>query len=250
MSGILDLIDPAWLVVYARIQACILALPIFAERWFGARVKVSLALAVTPLLAPAAGRIEIPADQLGFLILVGAQIVMGLLMGLLVRIIFMAINIAATAIGQTAALSQIIGTGTEAAPHPIGNLLHLAAGAVVLALGFHLRMVDYLLHSFSLWPIGAWPGAGIVLQAGIATVTQSFVMAMILSAPFILGGLLYQSLSGVVARVMPSLPVALIGAPASVLLAMVALAILSPTILSLWADALMDYVLPDLGMAP
>ncbi|MFD1883731.1 flagellar biosynthetic protein FliR [Paracoccus pacificus] len=242
-------LDPAWLLIYARIQACILALPVLSERWFGVRLRVSLAVALSPFLMAVAGDIAAPTAPLGLVIAVGQQLVLGFLMGVLVRLVFLAINIAATAIASTASLSQIIGTGTEASPHPIGNLLNLAASAIIMALGFHLRMVDYLADSMRLWPPGGWPDAATVLQTGVATIMQSFALAMILSAPFIIGGFLYQTLSGVVSRVMPSLPVSLIGAPAAILLALIALVILAPSILSVWTGAVMDWRLPDLGMA-
>ena len=67
---------------------------------------------------------------------------------------------------------------------------------------------------------------------------------MMLAAPFTLGGFLFQTLTGVINRVMPALPVVFIGAPAAIFLALMGLAILSPMLIGLWADAVLSFMLP------
>lgn len=252
LLGLFDQVrlDPGWLLVYARIQACILALPVLSERWFGVRFRVALALAMSPLLISLSGNMPAPDQLIGLAASIAGQLMLGFFLGALVRLVFIAINIAATAIASTASLSQILGTGSEASPHPIGNLLNLAACAVILALGFHLRIVDYLADSMRLWPPGGWPDAATILETGVATVSESFALAMILAAPFIVGGFLYQALSGVISRVMPSLPISFIGAPVAILLALIALVMLAPSILSVWSGAVMNWQVPDLGISP
>ena len=63
-------------------------------------------------------------------------------------------------------------------------------------------------------------------------------------ALFTLGGFLFQALTGVINRVMPALPVVFIGAPAAIFLALMGLAILSPMLIGLWADAVLSFMLP------
>ena len=82
------------------------------------------------------------------------------------------------------------------------------------------------------------------VEAVHAAFAESFGLALLLAAPFILGGFLFQALSGVINRVMPSLPVAFIGAPAAILLALAALALFVPMIVSLWADSVLNFTLP------
>lgn len=233
---------------YLRAQACLLAMPGFGETVLPGRVKIAIALALTPLLAELAHGTGLPLlpPEVPFLIFsaVLGELAIGFSAGILVRLMSFAINIAATAIAATASLSQIIGAPSEASPHPIGNLLHLGGIALLMALGLPIMLVRLLADSLMLWPGGSLPGID-GLQAGIvAVITRSFQLAMMLSAPFILGGFLFQVLSGVVSRVMPALPVVFIGAPAAILLALAALVILTPMILSVWADAVLSLRLP------
>ncbi|MDO5657943.1 MAG: flagellar biosynthetic protein FliR [Paracoccus sp. (in: a-proteobacteria)] len=223
----------AHLPVYVRIQLFLLVMPVFSERNLPVRVRVAAAMALTPLF-PAAAGVGAPA---AFAALIATEGLIGVLMAMPVRLISLALNIAASAIASVASLSQLLGTGTEASPHPIGNMLHYAGIAVLIALGLPVLMIDMLAASFELFPRGAIPSADTSWPMVGQAAALSFQLAMTISAPFILGGLLYQALLGTISKVMPALPVVFIGSPAAIMLALLGLMIFSPFILSIWADA-------------
>ncbi|RCW82870.1 flagellar biosynthetic protein FliR [Paracoccus lutimaris] len=228
------------LLTYCRVQACLLALPVLSERLLPVRVRVGLAMSLTPLLAEH----TLPVQQIGTVTqlaaLAGAEVATGLALGGLVRLFAIALDVAATAIAATASLSQLIGAANEYSPHPIGALLHLAGLALIMALGFPVLICDLLSESFQLRPLGGWPDIAALLPMAVGLVQRGFVLAMLLAAPFILGGFLFQLLSGMISKVMPALPVVFIAAPGAILLALLALALLTPSILSIWVDAVLD----------
>ncbi|AUH33764.1 flagellar biosynthetic protein FliR [Paracoccus tegillarcae] len=244
----LSWLDWSLVLTYLRIQACILLMPGFGERAVPGRVKVAVAMALAPLLsdisgsswAGSVGEVALNA-MLGLAI---AELLIGFAIGAMVRMMAFAINVAATVIASTASLSQIIGAPNEASPHPVGNLFHLGGVALLLALGLPLLLIGLLADSFVLWPVAQLPEIDGLVQEFIGIIARSFELAMLLSAPFILGGFLFQALSGVINRVMPALPVVFIGAPAAIGLALIALVMLSPMILSIWADAVLSSRLP------
>lgn len=233
-------IDWSVAAVFLRLLGFFLALPGLGERVLNPRVKVSLAMMMTPLFYSAIP--TVPADADLFDAFLGLFI--GLACGLLVRLLALSIDLATAAIAATASLSQILGAVNEASPHPIGNHLHLAGLALLMALGFPLWATDLMMRSFDLWPVASIPMAESFAEHAAYVVSGSFQLAMLMASPFILGGFLYQALAGVVSKTMPQLPIALIGAPASVLLALVALAFLSPLILQSWAEAVFDFGFP------
>lgn len=233
-----DQVLTGFLLVYCRVQMCLFAMPGLGDRLLTVRVRVLLAVALTPLLA-----VPNPAEiatvwTLALLAL--AEAVTGLVLGLIVRLAAFALDIAATTIATTASLSQIMGVTNDAAPHPIGNLMHLAGLALLMALGFPVLVSDLLGQSFAVRPVGGFPDISTLMPEAVRIVRDSFVLAMVLSAPFILGGILFQLLSGVVSKVMPSLPIVFMGAPLAIIMALVALAILMPAILNIWAESVMD----------
>ena len=230
-------------LVYARIQAAMLVLPGYGEQLLPARLKVGLAMVVAPLLAAGLPAVAIPPTPLGLLGQVGVELVLGFAIGGLLRIFAAAIDIASTAIAATASLSQIVGIQNESAPHPLGNLLHLGGLAVLMALGYPVMVMQLLADGFTLWPPGGLPELEDLAAHAAPTVARAFGLAMLLAAPFTLGGFLFQALSGVINRVMPSLPVIFIGSPLSVFLAIAGAATLSPLLIELWANAVLSFTL-------
>ncbi len=236
----------ALFAVYARVQACILVLPGLGERALPVRVRVAIAMALTPLLTQAVPVASVGAGTFGLVAVIAAEVVTGTVLGMFVRAMAMALDTAAAAIAQTASLSQILGVSEEMSPHPIGNLLHLAGIAVLMALGLPIMICNLLADSLALRPVGGWLDLEQLYPAVLALAVDSFSLALTIAAPFVLGGFLFQALSGVVARVMPALPVVFIAAPGAVMLALVALTLLSPAVLALWSDAVMSTRIPFL----
>lgn len=236
----------AHLLTYCRVQACLLALPGFSMQGLPVRVRVAAALALTPLLAETAGVAVAPDALVRLAMLCSAEVVTGVVLGGLVRLFALAIDVAATAIAATASLSQIIGVANEYSPHPVGNLLHLAGIALLMAMGLPVLVCDLIRESLLLRPVGDWPQIAEILPVMLGLLRRSFVLALVLAAPFILGGFLFQVLSGMVSKVMPALPVMFIAAPAAIMLALVALALLTPSILSTWAGAVLAVIGQDL----
>lgn len=241
--GALPQADWSLALVYARVQAFILVLPGFGERVLPARLRVSIAVLLTPLLAGFTPAREVPDAPLAFVTGLGTEMVIGFMAGGLLRVLAMALDVATTAIAATASLSQIMGVQNEGSPHPVGNMLHLGGLALLMALGFPVMVVELLADSLQIWPPGSLPDAGYILDNGVRVVANSFWLAMMLAAPFTLGGFLYQALSGIINRVMPALPVVFIGAPGSILLALIALSILAPLLVSIWAGQVLDFQL-------
>jgi len=238
-------LDWGVVLVYVRIQACILAMPGIGERILTGRIKVALAMALTPLLADTVTGPDMPATPLGLMGHIGAEMVLGFTTGMMLRLMAIAIEIASTAIAATASLSQIMGIQNEMSPHPIGNMLHLGGLAILMAMGLPVMLVELIADSMRFWPPANWPQADGLAMGVVSIVADSFWLALVLAAPFTLGGLLYQALSGVINRVMPALPVVFIGAPASILLALIGLVVLAPLLVGVWADAVLSFMLPS-----
>lgn len=244
-SGLIALVVPL-VLAYMRVQAAVLVFPVLSERLLSVRIRTSLAMMLAPVALSVSGpggwahSIDLPI----FAVLALRELLIGFLIALPARLLASALHVATSAIGATASLSQLIGTGTEAAPHPIGNLMHMAGLALLMAMGLPILLLDLLAQSYAAFPAGQLAVEGDHVGNIVGLVSRSFVVAMALASPFILGGLLYQILTGIVNRVMPALPVVFIGAPAIIMLALVGLALLAPAVLSGWAQAVFDPKVP------
>ena len=134
----------SWVLVYLRVQAFALVLPGLGERVIPVRVRVALALAATPLLAGTVAPMTMPDGSVTVLGQALAETVIGLAAGMSLRLLALSLDIATSAIAATASLSQLVGGQNEAAPHPIGNLVHLAGLAVLMVMGLPVMLVQLI----------------------------------------------------------------------------------------------------------
>ncbi|WBU53137.1 flagellar biosynthetic protein FliR [Paracoccus sp. SCSIO 75233] len=229
------------ILAYLRVQAAVLIFPVFSERILPMRVRVSVAMMLTPIaasLSDMSPRSDIDLPSLMLLSL--REFLVGALIVIPARIAALSLHMASSAIAANVSLSQMLGGSADAPPHPVGNLLHLAGLAVLMAAGLPLLLMDVIADSYAVFPSGTYQFGQVRAIAIVGLIARSFMLAMALASPFILGGLLFQLLSGVVNRVMPQLPVIFVAAPALVMLALVGLSVLSPAILAGWMDAVFD----------
>nr|WP_076445050.1 flagellar biosynthetic protein FliR [Roseivivax lentus] len=226
-------------VVFFRVGAVLAVLPGLGEQSIPVRVRLVLALALTVIAAPAVTAAHtFPEPGLGTVArLVLTEVVAGLALGLALRLMVMALQIAGSIAAQATSLSQLLG-GAAGEPLPtIGHILTVAGLALLMLTGLHVKAAALLILSYDLLPIGLFPDPASVGQWGRAAASQAFILGFTLAAPFVLISVLYNLTLGVINRAMPQLMVALVGAPLITFGAIALLAITAPYLLQVWLDA-------------
>ena len=228
------LLRPATLV-FLRVGAAMAILPGFGEQSIPARIRLAVALGFTAVILPAVadrydgGEILLPA---------AAEVLAGLLIGLSLRLLILALQTAASIAAQSASLSQFFASaGSEPQP-ALGILFILAATALALEAGLHVKLAAFFILSFDVLPAGRFVAGADVRDWGVEHVARVTALAFSLALPFVIAALLWNIALGAVNRAMPQLMVAFIGAPALSLGALVLTAVLTPLILGIWLRAL------------
>jgi len=226
------------LVVFMRVGAMASLIPAFGEQSVPQRVRLVLAMAFTAVVAPTVQNVP---EQAGILPLL-AETLIGLMLGMGLRLFILALQTAGAMAAQATTLSQMFG---DAGPEPqpaIGNLLVMAGLAVAVAAGLHVRAAEMLILSYQMLPVGQFPGAEDVAQWGLAQISHAFALAFSLAAPFTIAALLYNVALGVINRAMPALMVSFIGAPALTWGGLVLMVVAVPPMLALWSQALQGFL--------
>lgn len=234
--------DFLWLglLVFMRVGSAMSLLPAFGEQSVPQRVRLILALAFTAVVAPAL-QISPDAAQAGVLPLL-METVIGLMLGISLRLFIHALQMAGTMMAQATALSQMFG-GAGPEPQPaIGNLLIMAGLAVAVSTGLHVRVAELLILSYQILPAGQLPGAEDAAHWGLSQISHVFSLAFCLAAPFTIAALLYNIALGIINRAMPALMVSMIGAPALTAGGLVLMAVSTPLALALWSRALQGFL--------
>ena len=237
-------------LVFLRIGAVMMMMPAFGEMLVPMRIKLAAAVAFTLIVAPAVMPTlqSDPALQKPALILGVSEVITGLAIGLSLRMVLMALQVAATIAAQSTSLSQLLG-GTSVDPQPaIGVVLLLAALALAAELGLHVQVSLLFIRSYELIGVGDPITGGNLAGWAVDAVSASFAFAFTLAAPFIALSLLYNLALGVINRAMPQLMVAFVGAPAITLGSLVLLALTAPLMLWLWAEEFGARILSPFGV--
>ncbi|WP_039017850.1 flagellar biosynthetic protein FliR [Halocynthiibacter namhaensis] len=230
-------------IVFLRVGAAMAMLPAFGEQSVPVRVRLSLTIAFTLVVAPAiAPGFQPPPTAamtgLGCL----AEVVIGLALGFAVRFFILALQTAGSIAAQSTSLSQIFGGSGEPAP-AMGHLLLFAGLALAVMSGLHIRLSQYLILSYDVLPFGQMPEAQQLSTWGLAGISRTFALAFTLSAPFLVASLIYNFALGVINRAMPQLMVTFVGAPAITAGGMLLLIAAAPILLSAWSDALSAFLM-------
>lgn len=223
--------------IFCRIAAAAALLPGIGEQAVPSRVKLGAALALSialwPLTRPAIG--ALPVDFAGFVLIVLAEIIAGLLIGLWVRMFVFVLQIAGAIIGQQMSFSHLFAGPNAPAPQPgVANIFTLSAIAIIFATGFHLEIYMALASSYSLLPWGAFPLAEDTGFSVVEAGQQALSLGLKLSLPFLIGAFIYNLGLGALSRAMPQLLVTFIGAPALMAGGIALLAITLPLLLGVW----------------
>lgn len=225
-------------LVFLRVSALVSMLPAFGERSVPVRVKLILAIAFTTIVAPAAPLLTLPEGPSAFAGFALPEIVIGLALGIAIKLFVLALQTAGSIAAQATSLSQLLG-GAAAEPLPaMGYVLVVAALALAVMFGLHIRAAELLILSYDIFPAGVFPDGRLLSSWGISRISHAFSLAFMLAAPFVVASLIYNLTLGVINRAMPQLMVAFVGAPLITFGGLFLLLVSTPYMLTIWIDAL------------
>jgi len=216
--------DQVWAggLIFARIGAILMLLPGFGEAYVPPRVRLSLALVISLALWPVVratlpGLPDTVGGMAGWII---HEVVVGLMIGLLLRMFMSALTTA----GEIISLQTTLSFSQTANPMQAQPGTTLAAFLTLL--GVTLLFATNTHHLFIAGMVGSYrliaPAQPLVMSAfttmAVRTLGDSFLLGVQLAAPVLVFALIFNLASGLIARVMPSFQVYFAAAPLSVLL--------------------------------
>lgn len=238
----------AFFLVFCRMGSAIMVLPGFGEAYVPARVRLLLAAMFSLLLAPVLQKVPaMPSDLFLLFNMLLAEILIGIFLGGISRILISAIHMGgmiiayqsslASAVTQDLTLSQAQGTS-------LGNLLGVSALVLLFATDLHHLILRGLADSYILFSIGQFPQVDDFANHATILISSSFQMAMKIAAPHIVIGLLIYLGAGIIARLMPNIQIFFLLMAPQLLISFFILMI-SASAIMLWY---MEYIKDSLAM--
>lgn len=218
--AILPELSALFVLVFARVGTLVMLMPGIGERTILSRGRLALAFFLALLLLPMVrGVMTMPSEPAGIGMLLVGEILTGLALGGCVRLLMGALQTAGLIVAQTMGLGfamTVDPSGGMQNPS-IGNFLTMLGITLILATDLHHLAIGAIHESYRVLPPGGSVETGDVLALAVKAMGQGFALAVQISAPFIVFGLLFNLGLGVLARLMPQLQVFFLAMPASIL---------------------------------
>lgn len=202
-------------LVFVRVMACLAMMPDLGDRTVSMRVRVMLALALTIALDAGLGVVAVAPPEHTFMMLpvLAREVVLGAALGLSVRLIYAAIQVAGdiSGINMGLSLDVLFNIASGEQQLALGRLFAVIATLFFFALGGHLIVTGTLFEHLRAFPVGdgafALPSTDVIAEAGVHMIRS----AVLLAAPVLAVTLILNMAMGFIMRVVPSVNIFGIG---------------------------------------
>ena len=206
-------------LVTVRLLSAFMVAPIIGHRSVPAVAKIALAAFLAWLLVVPGGMTAEPAPGLfAFLMAIGAEIVLGLLLGFISSLAFWTLAMA----GELVALQMGWGFGggihpsVESSSVALGQFYTVTTSLVYLGIGGHQMLLVALANTFAAAPPYAFVVGGAQIERIVQTTGALFSGALQLALPAVGTLILADAVMALLSRVLPQLNAFVFGLPVKV----------------------------------
>jgi flagellar biosynthetic protein FliR len=240
--SLLPTLAATFMLVFARIGTMVMLLPGLGEMTMPVRVRLTVALVLSAMFLPLhRNAYTIDLKEFGpVLFMLGHEIVIGAILGLVARLSISALQVAGAVIAQQMGLGFVTAIDPAQGQQNVivGNFLAMLGLTLIFATDLHYLVIAALNDSYRIFAPGAAIMVGDVAKLMTDTVAGAFKVGIQLSAPFLIFGLLFNLGLGVLSRLMPQMQVFFVGLPLSILLGFLILLVVVGTMMSTFLEFL------------
>jgi flagellar biosynthetic protein FliR len=201
----------AWLLVFARVGSAFLVMPVFGDQFVPRQVRLVLALIISFIVTPILqDRLPPePGSVMGLALLLAGEVIVGIFIGSMPRLMFSALEVAGMIIAMQTGLSNafVFNPALASQGSLPGSMLSWLALLLIMITNLHHMLIIAVVHSYDLFKPGAPLPVEDFAQMVLHLVSESFAIGVEMSAPFIATGLVFALALGVMSRLAPQMQV-------------------------------------------
>ena len=222
----------AFVLVFLRVSAMIVTIPIFGDRAVPTMLKGGLSLFVTFLIFPFVLN-ALPKMDIALLpqiFMMAGEIMIGLIIGLTARFLFAGIQLGGELIGFQMGFSivNVIDPVTSRQVSIISQFQYLLAMLLFLNCNAHHLFINATADSYRILGPQSYHFTGTLMDAILIFSQKIFVIAIKTSAPLIVVLFFTQVGLGVVARTVPQINIFIVGFPLQIAVGLIFLGLSIP----------------------
>ena len=223
----------AFVLVLIRVSAIIITIPVISESTVPARIKAGLSIIIALIIFPLVVPQMPPTNHFHFIELIFLMIgemLIGLTIGFVARMVFAAIQMAGDIIGFQMGFSvaNVIDPVSSQMVSIITELQFLIAMLVFITVNAHHLFFQAVIQSYSLIPPLTFHFSGQLMQFIFDVSKEMFVIALKLAAPIMAVMVFTNVALGVVARTVPQMNIFIVGFPLQISLGLIFLGLTAP----------------------
>jgi len=212
-------------LIFLRIGAILLSMPIFKSKSIPVLFKVGLALAASIVLYPLLDRTAFPvlSDLGSFTVGAVGEILLGISIGMAVNLIFVGLQMAGQISGYQMglALARVMDPSAGQQVPLLAQFFQLFAFLIFLTINGHHWFLMALADSFQLVPPFGFKISGSLIEQLMHIAGNMFVIAIKVGAPVIAALLLTSIAFGLIARTVPQMNVFLVAMPLKIIIGLI-----------------------------
>jgi len=206
-------------LIFCRIGGCLMIAPGFSSNRIPVQVRLFIALTTSLALAPVLfDKIRPGIDSQApavILLYIASEMLTGLLIGLLARVYFLSLQTMVNGVAMALGLGGMPGAPVDdAEPLPaVSSFIMMVATAILFLSDLHWEFFRGLIASYDRLPLGEGFGARLSLTQLVDQIGVAFVLALRISAPFILYSVVVNLAVGLTNKLTPQIPVYFLATP-------------------------------------
>ncbi|SEN25569.1 flagellar biosynthetic protein FliR [Palleronia salina] len=202
-------------VVFARLGSALIFMPGFGETAIPVRERLLIALVLAASLYPVMGIGPMEEGRpMALALLFGAEVTVGLWIGLVARTLLSALQFAGYQIALMSGLANALApnVGAFQGATSLAAMLLMGAVALIFITDLHHLIIGSLVMSYEVFAVGQLPIAGLADQFARAA-QLSLYIGLSIAAPFFVAGVVLNIGMGLANRMMATLPVFFVAQP-------------------------------------
>ena len=177
-----------WVLVLLRTGAFFLGIPLFAGKLIPVRIRMAFGLLLSLLVSPfVPAGLEISSHYLGAILLAMNEVCIGLLLAMMVRMVFFAVELAGFLISYEIGLmaSNSINPLLGSTDATLSSLFYYFSLLIFFVAGIHHEVIKAFTLSFEILPVGAFFLSANPMVEYVSEVSNVFILGVLMAAPFI-----------------------------------------------------------------
>ena len=246
MTLTLDLLPQlaaVFILIFARVGTMVMLMPAIGESNVPPRLRLAIALGLSLVFFPLVSadyRVEMALPAL--VRLLAGELAVGFVIGFTGRMLMSALQTAGTVIANQLGLGFVTTIDpTQGQQGAIfSGFLALLAVTLIFASDLHHLVIAALFDSYRLFGPGTLPSTEDASKLILDTIAGAFRIAIEISAPFLVFGIIFNAGLAVLSKLMPQMQVFFIALPATIMIGLILFAAVVAAMMAVWLGYLQD----------